>query len=134
MGSKRNRTAGHAWELKCAELLKKYFPFLVTSRSESRSRDNQKIDLINKDEYKNGKCPYNFQCKTTANTLNYSKVFKVMPKEEGINVILHKQTKKAGTNFMPVGQYAIMNLQDFLTLLGPERSQILNMKKDAKTN
>ncbi|CAM6001124.1 unnamed protein product [Sphagnum balticum] len=30
--------------------------------SESRSRDNDKIDIMNKDERKNGRLPYNLQC------------------------------------------------------------------------
>ena len=116
--SNRNRTAGHNWERKCIQLLKAIFPFLVTARSESKARDDAKVDLMNKDEYKNGRVPYNFQCKTTVN-LNYAKELEKMPDDEYVNVILHKKTKKSkeGKKFMEVGQYAILELDDFIEIM-----------------
>lgn len=114
--SKRNRRAGHNWERECVEILSEFFPHIVTSRSESRSRDDQKVDLINKDEYENGRLPIQIQCKTTVNSVNYSKLLDEMPK--GDNVVLHKRTVKSEKGkFVTKGKYAIMEIDLFLKLL-----------------
>jgi len=109
----RNRRAGHAWELKCKKNLSFVYPHLVSSRSESKNRDDQKVDLMNLNEYKNGKCPYNFQCKSICGTVNYHNILGEMPVDDGINVILHTQTKKSNKRFITVGNYAILNALDF---------------------
>jgi hypothetical protein len=112
----RNRTEGHNWERKCVKLLKHIFPFIVTSRSESKSRDDMGIDLINLQEYVNGPLPLEFQCKSTAKHVKYKNIFDKMP---GIfpKVILHKLTEKRGKRFYEVGQYAILDLDTFIKLL-----------------
>ncbi len=109
----RNRRTGNAWELTCKRKLEPIFPFLVSARSESRNRDNQKVDLMNADEYKNGRCPYNIQCKSLCSTSNYRRIMEVMPTDIGVNVILHNQTKKKGSRFITVGNYAILDSQEF---------------------
>lgn len=118
-GSKRNVSAGHDYERACRDIFRNIgFPHVTTSRAESRNRDNQKIDLINKDEEKNGRLPYNIQCKTLSQTVNYHNIFhgyestvtiKRGPKKgekiktfipgmstskDVIDVILHKYTEK----------------------------------------
>ena len=134
----RNRTEGHNWERRCVNLLKHIFPFMVTSRSESRSRDDMKIDLMNNNEYENGVIPYEFQCKSTASNLNYHKIFQSMP---GVypKVILHKKTEKKGKRFFEQGTYAILELDEFIKLLngnkrtdrdGPASSKPVSFKKD----
>lgn len=120
--SKRNKRAGNAWELECIKKVVHIYPNLVSSRSESRNRDSLKVDLTNRDADKHGKCNVNIQCKTTCNSINYEKVLKAMPEErdEGIvNVIFHKKTKKKkeGKLFRETGQYAILELDDFISLL-----------------
>ena len=116
---KRNRRAGHNWELKLADIFRKLgFPYVVTTRSESRSRDNQKIDLINKDEFENGRLPYNVQAKCTVTHLPYGALLSELPKtNKVINVILHKQVEKIKDRFVPRGHYAILHMEDFLTLI-----------------
>lgn len=116
---KRNRSAGHSWERKIVEVLRKIgFPHAVTSRSESKSRDDQKVDIINKDEFKNGRLPYNIQAKNTSGTLKYAVVLSEQPKEDGvINVIFHKQTEKQGERFVCRDKFAILYLDDFLKLI-----------------
>lgn len=118
---KRNRQAGHKWERQLAESFRSIgFAHVVTTRSESRSRDNQKVDLINEDELKNGRFPFNVQAKTTTSHLSYAKLLSEMPEDRGVmNVILHKQTKKApdGVKFMETGRFAIMQLDNFLDLV-----------------
>lgn len=120
---KRNRSAGHKWERQLAESFRLIgFPHVVTTRSESKSRDDQKIDLMNVDEGKNGRFPYNIQAKNSTISLKYMKILSEMPKGEGLNVIIHNQTKKQGTRFITQGQYAILSLEDFMYMVKMIRS------------
>lgn len=116
---KRNRVAGHSYELEIAEAFRQAgFEHVVTSRSENRSRDVQKVDLVNKNEVKVGRLPYNIQCKNCVGKLPYQKLLSEMPKEDGIiNVVLHKQTEKANTRFITRDKFAILYQTDFLTMV-----------------
>lgn len=111
MNAKRNRTAGHVWERECAKNLRIIgYEHVVTSRSESKRRDDSGVDLMNKDEFINGRLPWNFQCKSTI-TLNYLKVLEAMPKDSQINVILHRQSKRAGTVIRTEAEYAVLDVK-----------------------
>jgi hypothetical protein len=116
---KRNRTAGHAWERHLAQIFNVLgYPHVVTTRSESKSRDDDKVDLINKNERRNGQFVFNVQAKNTAGHLPYAKLLAEMPQEEGIvNIIAHKQTKRVNSRFVTIGQYVTMTLDDFITLI-----------------
>lgn len=116
---KRNRSAGNGWERELAELFRSIgFVHVVTTRSESRTRDAQKIDLMNRNEGVNGRLPYNVQAKNTTNHLKYGKILSELPNNSGvINVILHKQTEKNGTRFVCKDKFAIMKLDDFIALI-----------------
>lgn len=116
---KRNRTAGHKWERTCAKRLREAgFTHVVTSRAESKSRDDSKVDLMNKDEYKNGRLPYNFQCKSTTQNTNYYKLLKELPQgSPELNIILHEKTEKRGEKFVKVGEFAIMEADAFFELI-----------------
>lgn len=114
MSKKRNnRDAGNGYERQCATLLKDIFPKVCTSRSESRNRDNQKVDLCNTGFL-------NVQCKNYSKRINYDDVLDEMPVEEGqMNVIFDKQTRKHPTSgkFMKRGEYVHMHLEDFVELI-----------------
>jgi hypothetical protein len=117
---KRNRNAGFSWEREIAATLREIgFPNAVTSRSESRSRDDQKVDIINKDEAKNGRLPYNIQAKCAKGHLKYAALLSELPNDPGIiNTIFHKQTtKNAGGRFMETGRFVILNMDDFLLMV-----------------
>lgn len=116
---KRNRSAGNGWERELADLFRKLgFPHIVTTRSESRSRDAQKIDLMNKDERVNGRFPYNVQAKNVTGHLKYGKVMAEMATTPGvINVILHKQTEKTGERFILKDKFAILKMDDFINIV-----------------
>lgn len=116
---RRNRRAGHTWERQLAEMFRELgYPHVVTTRSESRSRDAQKIDLMNRNELSNGRFPFNVQAKTTTNHVKYAKLLAEMPATPGVmNIVLHKQTEKVGTRFQPLDTYAIMLLKDFKQLI-----------------
>lgn len=131
--SNRNRSAGHWLEREVVKKLKVIgFPFATTSRSESRSRDNQKIDIINTDEVENGRLPYNIQCKNTSTSLPYHSFLAEMPDDKNINVIIHNKTKKVNTQFRTIGQYAIMNSVDFYKLI--EELETLKCKDYGKSS
>lgn len=120
MGTSRNRNAGHAYELECVENFKLAgYPDVVTSRSENRARDAEKVDIVNHDELKTGRLPFNVQCKTTVSTLSYEKYLNEIELIEGItNVVLHKKTKKSEKGrFIAKQRYAFMHEQDFFTLV-----------------
>ena len=115
----RNRNAGHSWERDIVSMLKDIgFSQAATSRLVSKFRDDQKIDIVNKDELVNGRFPYNIQAKCTSYKMDYDKELKKLPNDIGIpNVIFHKATKKVGTRFLPKGYYAFLDLKDFLTII-----------------
>lgn len=128
MSGPRNKVAGHNFERTIVQVLKEIgFPHASTSRLQSRARDNQKVDIMNENEHKVGRLPYNFQCKNLASNtpdgkFPYAKLLCEMPEGDEINVILHNQTVKrvsqAGTvSFMTKGQYAHLGLRDFMTIL-----------------
>lgn len=116
---KRNRQAGHGLELELARKFREIgFPHVVTTRSESRSRDNQGIDLINSDERVNGRFPFNVQSKNTTSNVPYAKLLADMPVvPDVVNVVIHKQTARVNDRFIGRGKYAILNLEDFLELV-----------------
>jgi len=116
---KRNRQVGHALERQMAERFRKIgFPHVVTCRSESRSRDNQKIDLINKDERINGRLPYNVQCKNSVKAIKYPLALSEMPSIPGIvNVVVHRQTVKINDRFISKGDYALLHLNDWMDMV-----------------
>lgn len=115
---KRNRAAGQGWERKLAETFRVLgYKHVVTSRSESKSRDDKKVDLMNKDERVNGQFVLNVQAKNAVGHLKYGKILSEMPEEKGvINCIIHKQTKKTNNRFIQTGEYVMLSLSDFLLL------------------
>jgi len=104
-----NRSRGNKWELVCIQDLKPIYPQAVSSRAESRNRDAQKVDICYTE-------PFNFQCKTTKGKINYDEIIKSMP-DDGINIILHKQTEKKGKRFYEVGRYAILPMEELMMLI-----------------
>lgn len=128
--SNRNREAGHSFERACAKRFREIgFPKVGCSRALNRSRDAQKVDLVNEDEYEVGRLPYNVQCKNAV-SLHYDKVLKELPLNPGIrNVVLHKKTKRAGDKFMPQGTFAYLHAEDFFQMI--EEIQTLKAKLDA---
>lgn len=115
---KRNKSAGHDWELKIVKKLKEIgFADVATSRAVSRLRDAQKVDVCNKDEDINGRLPYNIQAKTYSKAIAYPKILSEMPKGKEINVIFLKQTERTGTRFIASGTYAILPLESFYMMM-----------------
>ena len=119
MNGKRNRTAGSNFERACVKLFKDAgFTDCVTSRSSNRNRDAQKIDLVNRDEIAHGRLPWSVQCKNMKGHIPYGKILSEMPKEQRIvKVILHNQTEKVNNRFVTRGQFAILEMSDFMAIV-----------------
>ena len=123
MSGKRSRKAGHGYEVEVTKALRKAgFPHAVTARSANRLRDAQKIDIVNADEYTQGRLPYNIQCKNivqSSRTFNYHKTLEELPVIEGItNVVLRKLTVKSESGkFIAKAKYAFMHQHDFMTMV-----------------
>ena len=112
----RNRTAGNAWEREIVKRLNdlEVFPKLGTTRELSSSLDAKKVDITVRDN--EDKFDYAIQCKNTKSSLNYSKLLSEIDSKD-IKVIFHKQTEKKDKNFYVKGKYAILNLDDFLSII-----------------
>jgi hypothetical protein len=115
----RNRTAGNNWERKLVDKFKKAgFKDVITTRLGSRELDGKKIDIMNSNTSKEGRLPYNVQAKNYAKSLQYGSLLEELPTEPGIiNIVAHKQTAKVNGKFMPRGEYAILNLDDFMSMV-----------------
>lgn len=120
---KRNKNAGHTWELQCVKKLDEAgFSGLGTSRNISRTRDAEKVDICSFNEGTEGRFEYNIQCKNLSKACNYPKLLSELPADGNqMNVIFHKQTKKVNNRFMPLGEYAILNLSDFIGMMSDIR-------------
>lgn len=110
MSGSRNRTAGHNWEREVVNDLKKIgFEDAVSSRYESKRADDAGIDIV-------GTGAFNIQCKNETKRPDYHKLITEMP--DGINVVLHKYTKKSDKGkFICQGKYAMLDYKVFLDLL-----------------
>lgn len=115
----RNRFAGHQLERDIVLILHECgFPHASTARAESKSRDDSKIDIMNKDEEVNGRLPYNIQAKNCSTGVVYPKLLSIMPKGKEYNVIIHNQTvQSTGGRFITKGQFAIMNSKNFFAMV-----------------
>lgn len=70
------RNKGHRYETKIAQELRNLgFIDVVTSRSESKSMDDKKVDLVDR----SGKLPCYIQLKNTVNTPQYHAIKKECP-------------------------------------------------------
>jgi len=114
-----NKTRGSSFERYCINKLKELgYDKAVSSRAESKNRDNLGVDICYTE-------PFNIQCKTLSKNIDIYDVITNMPSEESmINMIFYRKTKKAKVNFVTQGEYAILHLNDFLTIM-----KILNKYK-----
>ena len=89
------------------------FTDVVTSRSESKSMDDKKVDLVDR----SGKLPCYIQLKNTVNTPQYHAIKKECPlKDKPFIVIWNKQVKKEKV-FGSAGEVVIMDKDFFYELL-----------------
>lgn len=109
-----SKTKGNAYEVKIAKELRNLgYEGIVTARSESKSMDDKKIDLIDtKDEF-----PYYVQLKCTQVTPAYFQIKEACPlKDKPLILMWNKQVKKT-TNICSVGEVVIMPKEVFYELI-----------------
>lgn len=107
----RNRTAGHNWERDVVKHLQDIgFYNAVTSRMESKAKDDAGIDVCNTPGF-------NIQCKCTSNNPNYHELIESMP-NSAVKAIFHRKTVKSkGGKFMVKGEYVTVRFEDFLKMM-----------------
>ena len=113
MGGKRNRNAGNQCERDEIKILKEIgFTEAVSSRAESRTRDDLKVDLCNTGVL-------NIQVKTAVQSPNYIELLNQMPDEpDQLNMVAFQKTKKSAQGkFMKKGKYYIMDADSLYHLL-----------------
>lgn len=103
MSGKSSRTKGHQFERDMVNRLKKFWPSVLTSRSESKRLDDKGVDLAYTD-------PFSFQCKAQERlTTGLHDVLASMPNDTNYNVVLWKRNRK--------GVVVAMTLEDFEEIL-----------------
>lgn len=128
---KRSRVAGHSYERQIVKELKELgFKNAVSSRSESKNLDDKGVDVANTPGY-------SVQCKNSKTNPNYVELLNdlntIVSLRGTVKVILHKKTKKAKANFIPVGEYALLTKQDFYNLLKlAEQGKFMEIFRDKK--
>ena len=121
----RNRRVGHSWERLTAEFLNAYsfLPLIGTARRLSRFYDDNKVDIVTEDINKMEEFGLAIQNKSSTVTQQYPKILSEIRtniKEKlKINlkpVIFHQQTKRSGSRFFKLDDFACLYLQDFLEI------------------
>ena len=106
---KRNRARGNAYEVQIAKELRDLgFTGVVTSRSESKSMDDRKVDLVDVEN----KLFFNPQLKATINTPDYFGILNSCPFKDKPFVKKKKKIKPTESTFRSVGE-VVMIPKDF---------------------
>ena len=110
----RNKAKGNNYERKIAQELRDIgYTGVVTSRSESKSMDNNKIDLIDT----NHQLPVNIQLKKTTSTPQYFKIREESTVDPETFVLIWNKQEKANINFMSAGEVVMLDKKMFYKLL-----------------
>jgi hypothetical protein len=97
------RVKGHSFELKIRDWFRELgWTKAVSSRSESKNKDDQGIDLCFTD-------PFNIQAKAVENLGSIHKVLSAMPNDENYNLVFHKKNRQ--------GTIVAMTIEDFKEII-----------------
>lgn len=111
---KNSRSRGNAYERRIAQELRELgFPGVVTSRSESKSMDNAKVDLIDTEH----KLKCLLQLKLTQSTPNYFKIRKECPIKDAPFCIIWNKTKPTDSTYRSEGEVVILDKDFFYKLI-----------------
>ena len=111
---KNNRKRGNAYEVLIAQELRELgFPQIKTSRSESKSMDDRKIDLVDLDN----KLFFYPQIKTTIKTPDYFGIEKECPLKDKPFVIFWKKIKPTESTFRSEGEIVMLPKDFFYKLI-----------------
>jgi len=111
-----SRTKGHSYETKIVKELKELgFQNVVTSRSESKAMDDNKVDIIDKDNL----LPAKLQLKCTQSIPSYFKIRSESTVNPEEFVIIWSKQEKREVNIVSVGEAVIMDKKLFYKLIKP---------------
>lgn len=111
-----SRTKGHNYEQKIVRELKELgFKNVVTSRSESKAMDDNKVDIIDKDDL----LPCKLQLKSTQSIPSYFKIRSESTVNPEEFVIIWSKQEKREVNIVSVGEAVIMDKNLFYKLIKP---------------
>lgn len=97
------RQKGHSFELQIRDFFKDLgYDKCVSSRSESKNKDDQGIDLC----YTG---PFNVQCKAVENLGSMHRVLSEMPQDSNYNIVFHKRNRQ--------GTVVAMTIEDFKEII-----------------
>lgn len=109
------RQKGNSYELQIRDLFRSLgWTKAVTSRSESKSRDDQGVDLCYTE-------PFNVQCKAVEKLGPTHDILARMP-NDGINLVFHKRNRK--------GTVVSMFQEDFIKILNQQLCQRKSTSED----
>ena len=110
---RRNKKRGNAYEVLISNELKELgFPN-KTARSESKSLDDQKVDLVDM----TGNMPFYSQIKNTIKTPDYFGIAKECPFKDKPFVIFWKKTKPTESTFRSEGEIVMIPKTFFYDLI-----------------
>lgn len=127
----RNKERGNNYERKIVKELQELgFSEVITSRKESKSADDGKIDIIDKAN----KLPCFIQLKRTISTPSYFTIRKesIAPKDK-FCIIWNKQ-KKVGDRFMSDGEVVMLPKELFYELIQPYSEDIKNKNNESRSS
>ena len=112
-----SKNKGNRYELKIIkELTELGYDGLKSSRSESKSLDNDKIDIAQDKDAKN-ELPFYVQCKCTKNTPNVQEILEACPrKNKPLIVVWNKQINKE-VNMASAGEFVMLEKSFFYELI-----------------
>lgn len=114
--SKYSKTKGSRYEQQIAKELRDLgFTGCVTARSESKSTDDNKIDIVDKD----GKLPFNIQLKKTLVAPQYFKIREESTVNPESFILFWAKQEKKETNICTVGECVTMDKKTFYELIKP---------------
>lgn len=98
-----SRVKGHSYELQIRDFFRELgWSNCVSSRSESKNKDDQGIDLCYTD-------PFNIQAKAVEKLGSIHDILARMPNDSNYNVVFHKRNRK--------GTIVAMTMEDFKELV-----------------
>ena len=115
---KQNKQRGNNFERKIAKDLRDLgFTQVVTSRSESKSTDDNKVDIIDKSK----QLPFDMQIQTkkTSSTPSYFGIREQSTVDNESFVIIWSKTERKGEKMMTIGDCVMMDLKMFYKLIKP---------------
>ena len=117
-----SKRKGNKYELKIIkELIELGFEGLVSARSESKSLDNDKIDIADPQ----GQLPFYVQCKCTKNYPKYHEIIEECPRKDRPLIVFHNKQVSKEVNMVSSGEFIIMEESYFNIIKGDSKVEFI---------